>query len=559
MSKHNERLPQSTEEKVVLAREMSQIKTIITLTERQLSDLEQIIIGGFAPLTGFMTEIEYNSVVDTMRLPDGSIFPIPVTLDVEGEQVQIGEKVVLADVYGNHIALLEVTSLYAPDKVRESTMVFGTTDDLHPGVQLVNASRTYRVGGPITGLAIPARHDFADLRKTPNQLKEIFAKIAKPVVAFQTRNPLHRAHYELITRAAEQTGAHILLHPVVGPTKEGDIDYVTRVRAYKRLHEARMKDRATVALLQLAMRMGGPREALWHAIIRKNYGATHFIIGRDHAGPGNDKNGNPFYDPMAAQELAKAHERDLGITIVALPEMVYSVEEDRYMPQAAVQPGHTIGKISGTKFRQMLRGSEEVPSWFSFPEVIDELRRGHARKSAQSGITIFFTGLSGAGKSTTAMVLRSKLLELQDRSVSLLDGDIVRRHLSKGLGFSREDRDTNVERIGYVASEITRHGGIAICSAISPFKDARDKNRELIEQYGTYIEVFVSTPLAECAKRDPKGIYKKALAGTMKGVTGVDDPYEAPQNPEITIDTSTMTPVESADVIVKYLRDAELL
>jgi sulfate adenylyltransferase len=262
---------------------------------------------------------------------------------------------------------------------------------------------------------------------------------------------------------------------------------------------------------------------------------------------------------MAAQELAKAHERDLGITIVALPEMVYSVEEDRYMPQAAVQPGHTIGKISGTKFRQMLRGSEEVPSWFSFPEVIDELRRGHARKSAQSGITIFFTGLSGAGKSTTAMVLRSKLLELQDRSVSLLDGDIVRRHLSKGLGFSREDRDTNVERIGYVASEITRHGGIAICSAISPFKDARDKNRELIEQYGTYIEVFVSTPLAECAKRDPKGIYKKALAGTMKGVTGVDDPYEAPQNPEITIDTSTMTPVESADVIVKYLRDAELL
>jgi sulfate adenylyltransferase len=239
--------------------------------------------------------------------------------------------------------------------------------------------------------------------------------------------------------------------------------------------------------------------------------------------------------------------------------MVYSVEEDAYMPQAEVKPGHTVGKISGTKFRQMLAKNEEVPSWFSFPEVIDELRRGHARKVAQSGITIFFTGLSGSGKSTTAMVLRSKLLEVQDRSVSLLDGDVVRRHLSKGLGFSREDRNTNIERIGYVASEITRHGGIAICSAIAPFADARKKNRELIEEHGIYIEVFVSTPLTECAKRDPKGIYKKALAGTMKGVTGVDDPYDVPKNPEITIDTSTMSPVEAAEVILQYLRDAELI
>ncbi len=532
----------------------------INLTDYQVCDLEQILIGGFSPLSGFMTEEEYKSVVNAMRLPSGEIFPMPITLDIADAHFALGDEVMLADKYGLPLAILKVESIFRPDRAHEAQMVFGTLDEKHPGVyRLTREVEPVIIGGPVVGIQLPTRHDFAELRKTPRELRAHFsANGVEKVIGFQTRNPVHRAHFELMKRAAENVGGHILLHPTVGLTKEGDIDYITRVRAYKKLHEARMKEFATLSLLQLAMRMGGPREALWHAIIRRNYGCTHFIVGRDHAGPGNDSEGKPFYAPYAAQELVKKFEKDIGISIITSQEMVYAVAEKRYKPMNEVREGEEIGKISGTQFRGMLGGEGAVPEWFSFPEVIEELKRGHRQALKSRGIAIFFTGLSGAGKSTIATILYTKLLEVQDRKVTLLDGDVVRLHLSKGLGFSKEDRNTNIRRIGFVANEVVKHGGIAICSAVAPYRESRDENRELIRKNGTYIEVHVATPLAVCRERDVKGLYKKAEAGLLKGLTGVDDPYEAPEAAELTIDTSGLSPIEAADLILSYLSEHNL-
>jgi len=415
------------------------------------------------------------------------------------------------------------------------------------------------VGGTVTGIKLPVRQDFKELRKTPRQLREHFKKIgAQKVIAFQTRNPVHRAHYEIMTRAAAMHGAHLLLHPVVGGTKEGDIDYISRVRAYKRLKQVRLTSNATLALLELSMRMAGPREALWHALVRRNYGATHFIVGRDHAGPGADRTGASFYPPFAAQELVQKHEAELGMTIVAAPEFAYSAGKQLYLPAEEIVP-EDRKTISGTQLRAALRRGEALPDWFSFPEVLEELARAARLEHARRGVTIFFTGLSGAGKSTVAHVLHTKLLEESDRQITLLDGDIVRRHLSKELGFSREDRDENIMRIGYVASEVTRHGGIAICAAIAPYEAARARNRARIGKIGAYIEVYVSTPLSTCVERDPKGLYRKALSGGLRGVTGIDDPYEAPRTAEITIDTKEISAEDAADTILAYLRKNNLV
>lgn len=533
----------------------------LNLKDRQLYDLEMIMVGGFAPLTGFMNEGDYRSVVETMRLRDGAVFPMPITLDVGPEFThEVGESILLCDSFGNPLAILDIESIFSPDKQKEITAVYGSDDDLHPGISYVlyNMHPRY-VGGTVTQIALPKRNDFVHLRHTPAELKQIFKEKGwDKVVGFQTRNPMHRAHFELVKRAHETVGAPVLVHPVVGMTKPGDVDYVTRVRTYNVVQQHYAKDFMHLSLLPLAMRMGGPREAVWHALIRKNYGCTHFIVGRDHAGPGKNKAGKDFYDPYAARTLAEKLAPEIGIEIVPSDEIAYSKKRSQYFATHELEEGEDVLNLSGTEFRRMLNSGEDIPEWFSFKESIEILKQS-VKRDSRPGVTIFFTGLSGAGKSTIAELLLARLQEIQDRSITFLDGDVIRQHLSKGLGFSREDRDENVKRVGFVASETARHNGIAICSLIAPYAETRRYVRNMVEQHGVFVEIYVSTPLEECEKRDTKGLYAKARAGELKGFTGIDDPYEEPENAELVIDTTTNSPNELVDTIVIYLQDNSLV
>ncbi|HSK96189.1 MAG TPA: bifunctional sulfate adenylyltransferase/adenylylsulfate kinase [Euzebyales bacterium] len=528
------------------------------LTPRQMCDLELLLDGGFSPLRGFMTEVEHASVCKDMRLPDGTLWPIPITLDVDAETaaaLHVGAKLALRDAEGVMLAVLDVEDVYEPDRSAEAAQVFGTSDATHPGVNyLVRHANPWYVGGTLQGVTRPHHYDFTDVRLTPAQLRERFeARGWDRVVAFQTRNPMHRAHQELTMRAARDADAALLIHPVVGMTKPGDVDHFTRVRCYEALLAEYPADLADLSLLPLAMRMGGPREALWHAIIRKNYGCTHLIVGRDHAGPGNDANGEPFYGPYDAQELLKQHTEELGIEMVPFRMMVYLPGEDRYAPVDEVPEGTETAAISGTQVREMLASGAEIPSWFTPPAVAAELRRTHPPR-LQQGFTVFFTGLSGSGKSTIANVLQTKLLELGGRSVTILDGDLVRKHLSSELGFSKEHRDINIRRIGFVASEVTKHGGIAVCAPIAPYDHTRQDVRAIVESGGGFVLVHVATPVEVCEQRDRKGLYAKARAGIIKEFTGISDPYEEPTDAEVTIDTTACSPEEAAEQVLDYLR-----
>ena len=527
------------------------------LTPRQLCDIELILNGAFSPLEGFLTEAEYQRVVREMRLPSGLLWPIPVTLDVSAEfagATRTGEHIALRDAEGVLIATMEVSDIWEPDKAREASDVFGTQDENHPGVYyLMHRAGPVYLGGKLRGVEPPTCYDFKLMRDSPAELRGRFRKLGwRKVVAFQTRNPMHRAHYEMTLRAARETEANLLIHPVIGMTRPGDVDHYTRVRCYEHILKHYPEQTTTLSLLNLAMRMAGPREAIWHAIIRKNYGCTHFIVGRDHAGPGNAADGKHFYEPYAAQELFKEHEREIDVTMVPFKEMVYVEDKAQFVPADEVEPGMQALKISGTELRRRLREGLEIPEWFSYPEIVEELRKTHPPRH-QQGFTVFFTGLSGSGKSTIANALFAKLLELGGRRVSMLDGDLVRKHLSSELGFSREHRNLNILRIGYVASEITRHGGIAICAPIAPYAATRRRVREMIEEFGAFIEIFVATPLEVCEQRDRKGLYAKARAGLIKEFTGISDPYEEPENPEMVIDTRSLTPDLAAHRILVRL------
>ncbi|GAB2581261.1 bifunctional sulfate adenylyltransferase/adenylylsulfate kinase [Dyella jejuensis] len=533
-----------------------------TLNQRQLCDLELLLNGGFSPLQGFLVRTDYDRVVAEMRLADGSLWPIPITLDVDeafAASLPDHAQVSLNDTQGTPLAVLTVQDVYFPDRIAEARSVFGTTDRTHPGVaELLDRTGSVYLGGRLQGIQPPAHYDFTALRHSPRQLRDWFRQHGwYRIVAFQTRNPMHRAHRELTLRAAGQVGAKLLIQPSVGRTKPGDVDHYTRVRCYRALLEHYPKEHATLSLLPLAMRMGGPREALWHAIIRKNYGASHFIVGRDHAGPGKDAHGNPFYDPYAAQQLLAQHEHELGIRIVPFPAMVYAANRDAYLPQNEVDAQDEIRDISGTELRRRLHHGEAIPEWFTFPDVTRILRERHPA-NARQGFALFFTGLSGSGKSTLAQAVLARLLETASRPVTVLDGDEVRRHLSKGLGFSREDRDANITRIGYVASEVVRHGGIAICAPIAPYAGARAEARQLVQTQGRFVEVHVSTPLEICEARDRKGLYAAARAGKIKGFTGIDDPYETPASPELRVDTSQVSVDEAAERVIAWLRAEDL-
>lgn len=546
---------------LISATSISANTPFLTLTQRQLCDLELIMNGGFAPLKTFLNQQDYESVVNEMRLVDGTVWPMPIILDIQEknlEKITLGTQVALKDQEGYVLALVEVNEIWQPNKQLEAEKVFGTTDTLHPGVNyLFNTTGDYYITGKLTKIQAPQHFDFVELRRTPEELKKYFKERGiEKVVAFQTRNPMHRAHLELTIRAAKEVGAHLLINPSVGMTKPGDVDYFTRVKCYKKLLNYFPEGSTTLSLLPLAMRMGGPREALWHAIIRKNYGCTHFIVGRDHAGPGKDKNGKDFYDPYAAQDLVKKYAEEIGIIVVPFKEVVYVKEDDNYQPLNEIEPGKTILSISGTQLRKLLNEGADIPEWFTFPEVVTELRKVYPPRS-QQGFTLFFTGLSGSGKSTLAKAVAVKLAELQDRPISVLDGDIIRLHLTSELGFSQEHRSMNVRRVGFVASEITKNRGIAICAMIAPYKIDRNYNRELISSMGNFIEIYVSTPIDVCAERDTKGLYNLAKEGKITGFTGVDDPYEEPQHPEINIDTSSYTLAEAVNLILNYLRQVK--
>ncbi len=528
------------------------------LTPRQVCDLELLLNGGFSPLTGFMNKADYESVCSGMQLASGLLWPMPITLDVSEAFAKTltpgSTKIALRDAEGVMIAILHVEDVWQPDRAAEAKAVFNSTSNAHPGVAyLMNRSHPVYVGGRLEGLQLPSHYDFKNLRPTPAELRAEFANLGwRRIVAFQTRNPMHRAHVELTFRAAKQVEASLLIHPVVGMTKPGDVDYFTRVRCYQLLVGKYPAGTAKLALVPFAMRMGGPREALWHALIRKNYGCTHLIVGRDHAGPGKDTDGKPFYGPYDAQELFVKHEAEIGVKQVPFQMMVYLEDKDKYFPQDEVAKDARVLNLSGTELRNRLNEGRDIPAWFTYPEVATELRRSFPPRHKQ-GLTIFFSGLSGAGKSTIANVLMTKFLEVGGRPVTLLDGDLVRKHLSSELGFSKEHRDINIRRIGYVASEITKNGGIAICAPIAPYDATRKDVRSLIEPVGGFILVHLSTSVDVCEQRDRKGLYAKARAGILKEFTGISDPYEEPTDAELHINTAELSPEEAAQEIVLHL------
>jgi sulfate adenylyltransferase len=527
------------------------------LTGRQLCDLELLLNGGFSPLRGFMTKADYESVCKNMKLASGVLWPMPITLDVTeafAQTLKPGSNVALRDPEGVMLGVLNVEEIWQPDREAEAKAVFGTTSKVHPGVNyLLNIGNPWYVGGKIEGTQLPSHYDFKSLRLTPAEQRAEFARLGwRKVVAFQTRNPMHRAHVELTFRAAKLVEANLLIQPSVGMTKPGDVDYFTRVRCYQLLLSKYPAGTAKLGLLPLAMRMGGPREAIWHALIRKNYGATHFIVGRDHAGPGKDSDGKPFYGAYEAQEQFKKHQAEIGVTMVPFSMMVYLEEQDQYVPDNEVPGGARVLNLSGTDLRDRLNEGREIPNWFTYPEVVKELRRSFPPRHKQ-GVTIFFTGLSGSGKSTIANVLITKFLEVGGRPVTLLDGDLVRKNLSSELGFSKEHRDINIRRIGYVASEITKNGGIAICAPIAPYDATRKHVRQTIEPHGGFILVHIATTVETCEQRDRKGLYAKARAGILKEFTGISDPYEVPTDAEVVIDTAELSAEEAAQEIILHL------
>jgi sulfate adenylyltransferase len=533
-------------------------KQIICRQSSFLCDLELLAVGAFSPLDRFMSEADYKSVLDEMRLADGTIFPIPLTLSVDELNFKIGSSVALRDTKNNILATMKIDENYDWNADEFALKVLGTNDSRHPLVAESKRWGKYNLSGELKVLQLPKYHDFQNLRLTPRQTREKLHQLEnKNVVAFQTRNPLHLAHEEMLNRALETTDGVLLLHPVVGMTKSGDVYYFTRVRTYKTLAESYKTDQIMLALLPLAMRLAGQREAVWHAIIRKNYGATHFIVGRDHASPGTDSNGQPFYEPLAAQQLAKEFSQEIGIEIIAFDEFVYLSEENRYEEISKTSPTTKTFSLSGTQVRDdYLSIGKPLPTWFTRTETAEILSESYPPKHRQ-GVCLWFTGLSGSGKSTTAEILATLLSE-NGRQSTLLDGDVVRTHLSKGLGFSKEDRDINILRIGFVASEIVKHGGITMCAAVSPYLSTRNEVRNLVGE-DKFIEIFVDTPLKICEQRDVKGMYAKARRGEIKDFTGVDDIYEQPQNAEITLETVKLSAEENARLILNYLKKRGLL
>ncbi len=543
--------------------ELSNNISSLTLSLKQQCDLEMISNGAFSPLSTFNNQKDYEEILLNNKLSNGLVWPIPIVLDVPDQflkSLDKNEYISLRNTEGFLLAILKVKEFWAPNKKEEANLVFKSNDPNHPGVDyLFNHTNNNYISGELVPIQENKYFDFTHLRKSPQEVRDFFRlNNWKDVIAFQTRNPMHRAHYELTKLAMDEHNSKLLIHPVIGMSKPGDIDHFTRVKCYQHIIKYYPENSVELSLINLAMRMAGPKEALWHAIIRKNYGCNRIIIGRDHAGPGVNAEGKPYYQPYDAQELIAQYQEELEIKMVPFKEMVFAKNKKTYLPLDKIEQDDPIEKLSGTQFKELLQQRTEIPTWYSFPEVIHELRKRFPKLHNQ-GLTVFFTGLSGAGKSTLANAIMYKLMETEDRPITLLDGDIVRQHLSSELGFSKEDRDIHVKRIGYVASEITKHGGVAICAPIAPYSNTRKVVRNMIDEVGSFVEIHVATPLSVCEERDTKGLYKQARAGKILDFTGVSDPYEEPENPEITVDTSDITVEESSALILDKLRSLKLL
>jgi len=529
----------------------------LTCTKRQLCDLELLINGGFSPLKGFMGKADYDAVLADCRLADGTLWPVPVVLDVDeafAERLEVGAKIALRDPEGFMPAVLTVTEVWEPDKEREARQVYGSTSRDHPGVSdLLDRVKSHYVAGTLEGIQFPSHHEFENLWDTPDELRHLFRKMGwRRVIAFHTTDAMHKVHRRIVIDAAKRHQAHILIHPAVGETKPGDLHHYARMHCYKAIQRHLPHEMSALSLLPLAMRMAGPREALWHALINRNFGCTHFMIGPDHASPPTN-GGKELYGKYEAQEFVRQFGDEVGIEIIEQPECRYVPARRVFLPDTEIlSEGQESISIGKQELKELLIQNREIPDWFSYPEVLDKLRKVYPPRSRQ-GITLFFTGLSGSGKSTLANIIFAKLVEAGGRPVSLLDGDIVRQNLSSELGFSKAHRDLNIRRIGFVASEITKNGGVAICAPIAPYQGTRRAVRDLIEQHGAFIEIHVSTPLEVCEARDRKGLYAKARKGIIPEFTGISDPYEEPERPELRIDTSELVPSEAAQEILLYL------
>jgi len=539
----------------------------IDLNDRLTCDLELLLNKSFYPLNGFLNEKDYKSVIENMRLANGKLWPIPIVLPIDEitkEKIKHEEYVILKNSTNLPLAKLYITDIYKPDLLQECLKVYGTNDINHPYVKIINdltKNNIWYIGGKVKKINDPQHFDFINDRYTPEQMKIFFKNNNwNTIVGFQTRNPMHRSHYELTKYALTQAGtdAKLLIQPIVGITQDCDINYPTRVRCYKKLINYYPKNTTKLCLLPLSMRMAGPREALWHALIRKNYGCTHFIVGRDHAGPSvKNKQGESFYGPYDAHNLLDKYSSELGIKIIKSQMIVYIKELKEYRPINNVPEGVTIMNISGTEQRKRLKEGTKIPAWFSYPDIITELRKSILPINKQ-GFCIYLIGLSGCGKTTIANLLKNKLSEFTPRPITILDGDIVRKNLSKGLGFSKEDRSTNVRRIGFVASEIVKHNGIVICANIAPYEEDREFNRNIISKYGKYIEVFINTPLDICENRDIKGLYKAARQGIIKNFTGISDPFEIPKKNDIILNDYNNIQ-KNIEFIFKYILKLELI
>ena len=544
-----------------LLKQKAQACPSIDLSHRQLIDLELLLNRAYYPLSGYLNQADYESVLESMRLADGTVWPIPICLDVDAKTAESlcrGQMLALNDQEGFLLAILTVGDIWKADKHREAQQVFGTDDPAkHPGVkQLFSEIKEYYISGTLEGINLPIHYDFKELRRTPSDTHRLFALNGwRKVIGFHTREYLHCAHREMVLRAARESGASIFLQPVVSLGEYGNLDHYTHVRCYQQIAQKFPKNMVLVGLLPMAERMAGPREALWQAVVKRNYGCSHFLVADDHSDPFAGSADKPlFYPRYAAQELVGEFAKETGIEMIPAAKMVYVEERAQYLPESDVTQDMRVKEISSTELKRRLEYDLEIPEWYSYPEVVAELKKTYPPRSRQ-GFTIFITGLSGSGKSTLARVLLIRFLEMRTRPVTLLDGDIVRRNLSSELNFSKEHRNLNITRIGFVASEITKNGGIAICAPIAPYEESRQANRELISSCGGYIEVFMATPLEVCEQRDRKGLYAKARAGKVKAFTGVTDPYIPPVNPEITIDTSNMTPAEAAQEVLLYLEE----
>ena len=544
-------------QRTAVLKELSLHLPSLTLNDHQLCDIELLTTGALSPLTGFMNRSDYEAVLDRMQLQDGTPWPLPVCLSIsekQAKQLESGQSVAIRDPEGFLLAVMHIEEIWPIDKERESKAVFNCVDRRHPRIDyLYEKEGQYYVGGKIEVLSLPLHYDFKQLRLTPREVQKAFHKLGwKRVVGFQTRHPLHKPQFELTLQAMQAAKANLLILPIVGLSMPDDFDYYTRVRCYQEVLRYYPPSTALLSLLPLSARMAGAREALMHAIIAKNYGCTHFIVGHNHANPGLDASGKPFYDSAQTRRFVAEQAQRIGINIVAFDELVYLPFEDEYRTRDRVAENVQTLSMSGADIRVRIRSGRKIPDWVTFPEVVEQIRKAYPEPRRQ-GFTIFLTGLSGAGKSTIAKVLYSQMLEIGDRPVTLLDGDIVRRNLSSELNFSKEHRDINVRRIGFVASEITKNRGIAICAPIAPYANTRSEIRKAVEAYGGFVEVHVATPLEVCENRDRKGMYAKAKAGLIKGFTGVDDPYEIPELPEIRVNTAGITPDEAAQEIMLFL------